>query len=79
MNATERQQQFSITAQGLPGLTVESGGSASVEATESLWLPVRLQLPWDAAPAGSHAIQFEVRALDASGQLSEKSVFLVPR
>ncbi|WP_137896059.1 cytochrome c oxidase accessory protein CcoG [Ramlibacter sp. 2FC] len=79
MNATERQQQFSIAAQGLPGLAVVSGDSATVEATQSLWLPVRLQLPYGAASAGSHPIQFQVKTLDGAGQVSEKSVFLVPR
>ncbi len=38
-----------------------------------------LQLPPDGASAGSHAINFEIEAVNASGKLTEKSVFLVPR
>jgi hypothetical protein len=40
---------------------------------------VRVQLPYDAAPAGSHAIRFEIAAQDAPHRVLEKSVFLVPR
>jgi hypothetical protein len=39
---------------------------------------VRLQLPYEAAPPGSHPMHFEIAALDGVGRVSEKSVFLVP-
>jgi hypothetical protein len=42
-----------------------------------------LQLPYDAAPAGSHPIVFTINSVNEVGQvlseLQEKSVFLVPR
>lgn len=79
MNATERPQDYRITVQGLPGLVIASEPMVSVDPAQSRWVPVTLQLPPDGASAGSHPINFEIEAIDASGKLSEKSVFLVPR
>ena len=79
MNATESTQSYRIAATGLPGLKLVSEGSFSVNATESRWVPVTLQLPYEAATAGSHEIHFEVEAVNSPGQVIEKSIFLVPR
>lgn len=79
MNVTEHPQDYRISVQGLPGLVLASEGTISVDATQSRWVPVRLELPYEAASAGSHAIHFEVEAVNAPGHVSEKSVFLVPR
>ncbi len=79
MNATEKQQRYKITVNGLPGLQISSETVLAVESTQARWVPVRLQAPFDAAAPGSHPIHFEIDALDSSGHLSEKSVFLMPR
>nr|WP_293606424.1 cytochrome c oxidase accessory protein CcoG [Polaromonas sp. UBA4122] len=79
MNATESTQGYRIAVQGLPGLVLASESVISVDATQSRWVPVRLQLPYEGASAGSHAINFEIEAINSSGHVSEKSVFLVPR
>jgi cytochrome c oxidase accessory protein FixG len=79
MNASESPQRFKITATGLPGLAVVSENSFTVEATQARWVVVNVQLPYDGAPAGSHAIQFTIESLDSPGKLTEKSVFIVPR
>jgi cytochrome c oxidase accessory protein FixG len=79
MNATENTQTYRITATGLPGLMLASEGTISVDATESRWVPVTLQLPYEAATAGSHEIHFEVDAITSRGRVIEKSMFLVPR
>ncbi len=79
MNATESDQQFKISATGLPGLTLTSDSEAEVAATQSRWVAVRLRLPVNAAPAGSHAIVFEIDSLNGAGHVTEKSVFTVPR
>ena len=79
MNATESLQTYRIAATGLPGLKLVSEASVSVNPTESRWVPVTLQLPYEAATAGSHAIHFEVEAINAPGRVIEKSIFLVPR
>jgi cytochrome c oxidase accessory protein FixG len=79
MNATEAEQNYRITASGLPGLAVVSDNLMQVGATQSRWVAVRVQLPYDAVPAGSHAIRFEISAQDAPHRVQERSVFLVPR
>lgn len=79
MNATESTQRYKISASGLPGLVVGSENVVSVGSTESRWVAVRVQAPFDSAAPGSHAIQFEVEALDSPDRLMEKSVFLMPR
>ena len=79
MNATETTQHYRIAVQGLPGLALASETTFPVEATQSRWVPVTLQLPCEGAVAGSHAIHFEIEAIDASARVIEKSVFLVPR
>ena len=79
MNATESTQRYRITAAGLPGLVVASDNVTTVESTQANRLAVRVQAPYDAAPPGSHAIQFEIESLDSPGHLSEKSIFMVPR
>ena len=79
MNATESLQTYRIAATGLPGLKLVSEASVSVNPTESRWVPVTLQLPYEAATAGSHAIHFEVEAINAPGRVIEKSICLVPR
>jgi cytochrome c oxidase accessory protein FixG len=79
MNATESGQHYRLTVSGLPGLSVASEEEVVVDSTQSRWVAVRVQLPYEAAPAGTHPIHFEITARDSSAQLREKSVFLVPR
>ncbi|MEO8120843.1 MAG: cytochrome c oxidase accessory protein CcoG, partial [Rhodoferax sp.] len=79
MNATESPQHYRITVSGLPGLALTSENTVLVASTEARVLPVRVQAPFEVAPPGSHPMQFEIEALDSSGRLVEKSVFLVPR
>ncbi len=79
MNAAEQAQKFTISAEGLPGLQLDSEPQVSVASTESKWISVRLQVPYDAAPAGSHPIHFSISANSSAETLVEKSVFLVPR
>ena len=79
MNATESTQRYKIAASGLPGIVVSSENVVAVASTESRWVAVRVQAPFDAAAPGSHVMQFEIESLDSPGHLNEKSVFLVPR
>jgi cytochrome c oxidase accessory protein FixG len=79
MNATERPQRYAIAASGLDGLTVAAGDSVEVQPAESRWVAVRLQLPYGAAPPGSHPVHFDVRAAEGGAHVSEKAIFLVPR
>ena len=79
MNATEMTQRYKISAAGLPGLFVASEDTVTVDSTESRWVAVRVQAPFDVAAPGSHPMHFEIMSLDSTGLLQEKSVFLVPR
>lgn len=79
MNATETTQHFRISVGGLPGLSVASEGEVVIESTQARWIAVRVQAPFDAAPAGSHPIHFDIVAQSSNAKVSEKSVFIVPR
>jgi cytochrome c oxidase accessory protein FixG len=79
MNATESAQRYQLAVGGLPGLVISSEPLVAVEATQSRWVAVRVQLPPEAAVPGSHPIHFDIESLDAGGHLSERSVFLVPK
>jgi polyferredoxin len=83
MNAAEQPLTFQLNVDGLPGLLLASEPDVQVDATESRWVSVRLQVPYDAAAAGSHPIAFHIDARPSSGQsvghLREKTVFLIPR
>ena len=83
MNAAEKPLHFRIQAEGLQGLNLVTESDVVVTGTESRWISVRLQLPYDAAQPGSQPIQFHISAYEEGkevvGELREKSVFLVPR
>lgn len=79
MNATERPQHYRITAHGLAGLSVSPEQPVSVDAAQSRWVAVRLQVPYGAIPVGSHTVHFGIREEGSGAQVSEKAAFLVPR
>lgn len=80
MNATEREQRFTLGVEGLPGLTLAEGTEAAVTVApeQSTSIPVQLRLPYGTAAAGSHRFDFVVSA-PGVGHVREKSVFLVPQ
>ncbi len=77
MNATEKPQEYALTVDGLPGIELVTEPRVTIESAQSLWVPVRLQVPYNAARPGSHEIHIGVRAAD--GEVREKSIFMVPR
>jgi cytochrome c oxidase accessory protein FixG len=79
MNATEGPMRYRVTAEGLEGLTVLIDGDVAVEAAQSRWVAVRLQIPFGSASPGSHPVRFQIRSESGAMRVSEKSVFLVPR
>ncbi len=83
MNASEKTMQYHLDVAGLRGAELATENLVQVQSTESRWVSVRVQLPYDAAEPGSHPIEFRIQASDEQGQsvseLTEKSVFLVPR
>jgi IG-like fold at C-terminal of FixG, putative oxidoreductase len=62
----------------LPSLAIASDTAVTIASTQARWVAVRVQAPYDVAPAGSHAIRFKIVAQGDLGQVAEKSVFIVP-
>lgn len=80
MNATETGQEYVLQVQGIDGVRIASSTQVAVEAADSRWVPVRVQIPPNAASPGSHPINFVIATVEAPGDpVTEKSVFLVPR
>lgn len=79
MNATESDQRYRVSVEGLPGLVVTSDNTITVKSTEARTMPVRVQAPFEAAAPGSHEIHFEIESLDAPGKVREESKFMIPK
>ena len=79
MNATETPQKYHVRVHGLEGIELVEGNVVVVPATDTVGLPVRVQIPYGSASSGSHPIIFDVDAESEKGMVSERSVFLVPR
>jgi len=88
MNTDERARQFTITAEGLAGLQVVGVEQPiAVEGGATRLIPLRLQVPAEAAEQGSKSadarsrhIEFVIQAAgDASISRREKSTFIFPR
>lgn len=79
MNATESVLRVHVQADGLPGLVVETDHNLEVDAAQSRWFVVHVQLPFEQAAPGSHRIHFHVQNQDLSSTVTEKAVFVVPR
>ncbi len=80
MNTDEKARRFRLTAEGLPGLTVaDLPQTIDVGAATTRLLPLRLQVPADAATPGPHRIEIVIEAVDdASIARREKSTFILP-
>lgn len=80
MNATESAQRYVIGVEGIDGIVIASETMVEVLPTEVRSAAVRVQIPPNAAPPGSHSIVFSIRSSEASpAQVQEKAVFIVPR
>lgn len=80
MNAAEKRQHYQIAVSGLEGLQLEMAESeVQIDAAQSRWIAIRLQIPYGSAAPGSHPVQFEIKAVESGVVVSEKSLFLVPR
>ena len=78
MNTVEQARAFHLEVSGLPGIQVAGEPTVGVGAATSRTVPVKVRLPAGAAKAGSHPIEFHLRALGADGvEVREKSVFIV--
>lgn len=80
MNATEHGQRYVLAVNGIAGAQIVSDKQVVVDAAGARWVPVRVQVPPNAAAAGSYPITFLISTQDSPREeVTEKSVFLVPR
>lgn len=80
MNTSEQGHSYRIRASGIDGLSVVTGDVATLAATETRAVPVRLRVPHGAGERGSNKITFELTAADdPSLSVRESAVFIVPR
>jgi polyferredoxin len=80
MNTTESARRFVLDIEGLPGATIPGLREIEVEAAGSRDIPIRVQVEADALTPGSHAVHFNLQAVDAPDvRVHEKSSFLQPR
>jgi polyferredoxin len=86
MNTLEQPQRYRVSVAGLEGLAVASEPQIEVDSAAARWLPVRVQLPPEAAEplrGRSSPIEFRIDRLPQGDEpersVHEKSTFLVPR
>ncbi len=78
MNTTESPREVEIAVAGLPTLQLATEARVRLAPTESRMVPVRVRANPAMVPAGTHRIEFSVRALDdESVAVTEKSAFIV--
>jgi cytochrome c oxidase accessory protein FixG len=78
MNTAETPREFEIAVAGVPALQLATEPRVRLAGTESRMVPVRVRADPALVPAGTHKIQFNVRALDDERvAVGEKSVFIV--
>jgi cytochrome c oxidase accessory protein FixG len=76
MNTTEQARAFGISVSGLPGIRVWGEPTVEVPAAASRMVPVRVRA--EPSRAGTHPIEFHVRAAGGEGvSVTEDSVFIV--
>ncbi len=78
MNTTEQERLYQISVRGLKDIEISGPERVAIGPATSRMVPVRVRVGREAAKPGTHAIEFEVRALGAEGlAVREESVFIV--
>ena len=73
MNVAEKRQHFKVKAEGLHELKVMTDSEEFVvESTQSRWISVRLQVPFDAAVPGSYPIKFSIETTGDDEKVHDK-------
>ena len=80
MNTDEKARTFRLSVEGLPGISIaDLPQPIEVGPAATRLLPLRLQVPADAAAPGPHKIEFVIEAVDdAKIARREKSTFILP-
>ncbi|MFP5399554.1 MAG: cytochrome c oxidase accessory protein CcoG [Gammaproteobacteria bacterium] len=86
MNATEREQRYTVGVRGMDGAQVDAGGEVRVGPAQARWVPTAVRIPPQAAQAlgsGAHPVEFVIERVadgdQAAARVVEKSTFVVPR
>ena len=79
MNATESQQSYTVSVDGMPDMMAEPKGAITIEPAQAKWVVMQVLAPVDGVEPGSHPIHFVIEASGGGGKLREKSTFFVPR
>jgi len=78
MNTEEVPHRYRVSAEGLTSLQVVGDGIVEAPPASTIMVPIKLRVEPGRAGAGSHKIEFVIRAEEAEGIAArEKSVFLV--
>ncbi len=79
MNTTEKEQTYTLHAQGLPQLQMHGESSLHLKPAEARWVVVQLRMPYGLEKkSGSHKV--EILTTNQAGQVvREKAVFFIPR
>ncbi len=78
-NASEKPESYSISVDGIKGLSIASEGVFTVGPAESRMVAVSLQIPDGSIKSGSHPIKFDIVAASSKEVVSEKSIFFMSR
>jgi len=86
MNATEREQRYTVGVRGMDGAVVDTGGELRVGPAQARWVPAAVRIPPQAAQSlgsGAHPVEFVIERVadgdQAAARVVEKSTFVVPR
>jgi polyferredoxin len=86
MNATEREQRYTVAVQGLEGAQIDRRESVALAPAEARWVALAVRVPPEVAAqagSGAHPVSFQVTLAPQDGadghRVVEKSTFLVPR
>ncbi len=86
MNATESPQHYAVEATGIDGARVVVRSPIALDAAETRWVPVAVQIGPVQAQAlqpGAHRIEFHITRVAEAGDpavsVTERSTFIVPR
>ena len=82
MNATEREQQYTIGVEGLDQEQIIGSSTVALEPAQACWVSLAVRVPPQSALAagpGAHPLRFRIGVDGQPALMVEKSTFVVPR
>jgi cytochrome c oxidase accessory protein FixG len=78
-NATEKPQQYHLSASGIRGIVISSQNEFSVDAANERIVLVKVQVLDGIESGGTYPVTFEIQSLENNERLIEKSTFYIPK